>query len=150
MARTFTLEVVTPEEEMYSEEIYSLRAPAHEGNLGILPGHAPMLASLNPGMLQIRKEPEGTIQLIAISGGFLEVGSERTVILADAAERPSEIDVDRARDAYIRAFKRLYGDKMKQQELERERAEEALQRARVRLKTARKAGREAEVPDMVK
>ncbi len=145
-----TLEIVTPEEEIFSGEIYSLRVPAHEGNLGILPGHAPMLCSLKPGTIRIRESEEDQEPLLlSTTGGFLEVGPERTVILADAAEKPDTLDIERARKAYIRAFKRLYSPEKTEEEVNRKRAEKALERARARLETAQEAGKDAEIPDLV-
>ncbi len=147
--KRFLLEITTPEENIYSEHIYSLRVPAHEGDLGVLPGHAPLLASLKPGIIRIKKnEGDETVNLYSITGGFLDVTPERTVVLADAAEHPEELNIDRAREAYIRAFNRLYSAD-EDSEIDRERARQALNRARARLKTAKKAGKDAEVPKLM-
>lgn len=149
MANTYLLEVVTPEEELFSEQVYSLRAPAYEGSLGVLPGHAPMLASLQPGILQIKKHEEDQPMFISISGGFLEVSPERTVILADSAVLPEQIDLEAARDDYIRTFKKLYSTE-EDFEGNREKAEKELQKARKKLETAQKAGRDVTIPDVMK
>lgn len=145
----FTLEIITPEEEIFSSTIYSLRVPAHDGELGVLPGHAPLLASLQPGIVRVRRsEDSDRTAYFSITGGFLDVGPEQTIILADACERPDGIDLDRAEEAYIRAFNRLHrgeGD----QDVDRERAEQALQRARARLETAREAGKDVQIPDLL-
>ncbi len=146
--KTFQLEIITPEEEMFSASIYSLRVPAHNGNLGVLPGHAPMLASLNPGVVRVRRsEDSQETEYFSITGGFIDVSPERTIILADACERPRMLDLDRAREAYIRAFNRLHQEGV--DDVDRERAEDALQRARARLKTAQEAGKDVQIPDML-
>lgn len=146
--KRFQLEIITPEDELFSDSIYSLRVPAHEGNLGVLPGHAPMLASLKPGIVRVRRseESEETIYF-SISGGFIDVSPDRTIILADACERPKTLDLDRAQDAYIRAFNRLH--KEGQDDVDRERAENALNRARARLEAAQEAGRDVEFPELL-
>lgn len=146
--KTFQLEIITPEEEMFSDEVYSLRVPAHEGNLGILPGHAPMLASLNPGIVRIRrsKESEET-EYFSISGGFVDVSPDRTILLADACECPDTLDLERAQEAYIRAFNRLHTEGA--DDVNRERAENALNRARARLETAQEAGKDVEIPEVL-
>jgi len=147
--KRFLLEIITPEEEIYSDEIYSLRVPAHEGNLGVMPGHAPLLASLNPGTVRIKtSEDAESVKLYAISGGFIDVSPERTVVLADAAEHPDDLDLDRAREAYIRAFNRLYTEEGTP-DVDEERAREALNRARARLETASEAGENVEIPSMM-
>lgn len=147
--KEFKLEIITPEEEIFSSTVYSLRVPAHDGDLGVLPGHAPLLASLNPGIVRVRlSEVSDRTQYFSITGGFLDVGPEQTIVLADACERPDGIDLDRAEEAYIRAFNRLHRGEG-EQELDRERAEQALQRARARLETAREAGKEVEIPDLL-
>lgn len=147
--KRFKLEIITPEEVIFSSNIYSLRVPAHDGELGVLPGHAPLLASLNPGIVRVRRSEESDREeYFSISGGFLDVGPEQSIVLADACERPDGIDLDRAEEAYIRAFNRLHRGGA-DEELDRERAEEALRRARARLETAREAGKDIEIPQPV-
>ncbi len=127
-----TLDIVTVERTVYSEEVDMLIAPGVEGQLGILPHHTPLMTTLQAGELRIKKGGEEVS--LAISGGFLEVRPDRVVVLADAAERVEEIDVARAEAAKRRAQERL---------AEREilgtdgaRAEAALSRSLVRLKVA--------------
>ncbi len=129
MAKTLNLEVVTPEKQVFSDEVQSIIVPAAEGYLGILPNHAPLISGLKPGVIKYRQE--GKQKLLAISGGFMEVSSNKVTILADTAERPEHIDIERARAAKERAEKRL---KEKPPGLDVARAEFALQRALARLR----------------
>ncbi len=133
MARTYRLQVVTQQGVKYDGQVHSLRAPGAEGSFGVRPGHAPLVAQLTIGLLLVR-EPDQPEKVYACSGGILEVTPEGVVILADAVERSSEIDVARAEQAQQRARERLRhrGDR----EIDPSRAEIALARAVNRLKTA--------------
>jgi F-type H+-transporting ATPase subunit epsilon len=104
-----------------------------EGQLGILPHHVPLMTMLRPGDLLIKKGEEE--QYMAISGGFLEVGLDKVVILADACERAEEIDIERAKAARRQAEKTLKTSPSKTATIT---AEAALRRSLVRLKVARK------------
>lgn len=99
------LDIVTAERVVYSDEADVVVAPGIDGQLGILPHHAPLMTTLQPGELRVRKGGEEFS--LAISGGFLEVRPDRVIILADAAERAEEIDVSRAEEAKRRAEERL-------------------------------------------
>lgn len=135
--KTFKIEVVTPERTLYSAETESVVAPAHEGYLGVLAGHQPMLCTLQPGELRVRTE-KGEDHL-AISGGFLEVSGAGVIVLADSAEVVGQIDSARAQKSAARAKDRL---SKPGKDLDRDRAEAALARAQNRLTLARKyAGR---------
>ncbi|KUK12097.1 MAG: ATP synthase epsilon chain [Moorella sp. 60_41] len=125
------MEVVTPERVLLRTEATSLIAPGLEGYLGILPGHAPLVTLLGPGVVTYREG--GQEKKLAVSGGLLEVAGDRVIILADAAERSEEIDVERARRAKERAERRL---KERTPGLDLERAEAALRRAVARLRAA--------------
>ena len=133
MAAKFRLEIVTPQKHVYSGEVESLRVSAYDGSLGILAHHAPMLAELVPGVMYITTEG-GIPEIYSITGGFLEVGGNRAIILADAAEKPDEIDLERAKAAKKRAEKRL----KERKEFDVDRAEFALKRALARLHVAEK------------
>ena len=100
------LDIVTAEGVVYSDEVDVIVAPGIEGQLGILPHHAPLMTTLQPGCLVARKSGEEGISL-CISGGFLEVRPDRVIILADAAERAEDIDAQRAEEAKRRAEERL-------------------------------------------
>ncbi len=95
------LDVVTAERLVFSDEVDVVIAPGVEGQLGILPHHAPLMTMLQPGELIVKKGGEELS--IAVTGGFLEVRPDRVIILADAAERAEEIDVRRAEEAKHRA-----------------------------------------------
>ncbi len=124
-------EIVTAERAVYSDEVDIVIAPGIEGQLGILPSHAPLLTMLQPGELVVRKEGEETA--IFVSGGFLEVMQNRVTVLADVAERAEEIDIARAEEAKRRAEEQL---KERPLEMDLAAAEAALRRSLVRLKIA--------------
>ena len=86
-------EILTAERRVYSDEVDMVVAPGQLGELGILPNHAPLLTPLQPGELRIKKGSDEVV--IAVSGGFLEMFQDQLTILADAAERAEEIDVER-------------------------------------------------------
>ena len=92
---TSRFEVVTPERRILAEEVESVIAPGAEGYLGILPRHAPLLTLLKPGVVFYRKVG-GKTERMAVSGGLLEAGPDKIIILADTAELSWEIDVERS------------------------------------------------------
>lgn len=128
-------DVVTVERSVFSDDVDMVIAPGIEGELGILPRHAPLLTALSYGELRISKGPEEYI--LAIGGGFLEVRPDRVVVLADAAEHAEEIDVTRAEEARRRAAEQLA---LKPFDADLIRAEAALRRAETRLRVARRRG----------
>ena len=127
--KTQRLEIVTPGKKVFSEDVNFLVAPGAEGELGILPEHAPLITSLNTGLLRV--EQEGKKFMVVVTGGFMEVRGSKVTILADTAERAEAIDVARAEAARRRAEERLAS---KSPEIDVLRAEMALKRALVRLK----------------
>jgi len=129
MAKNLNLEVVTPQKSALSEEINSLVVPATEGYLGIMSNHAPIITGLQAGLVKYRQD--GKNHYLAISSGFMEVSQNKVTILADTAEKPEEIDRERAMAAKERAEKRL---KEHPSGLDVARAEFALRRAVTRLK----------------
>lgn len=134
MAEKLHLEIITPTRAVFRGEVAELIAPGTGGYFGILPRHAPMVASLRAG--EIRAKTGTNDQLVfAISGGFLEVSANNIKILADAAERAQEIDVERAQRAKSRAEERLHGGREK---YDLKRAEAALARALNRLRVVQK------------
>lgn len=98
MAKTFKLEIVTPEETAFSAEVTSLQVPAWEGYLGVLASHAPLLTVLKAGVLSV-KDAADKASFFAIKGGFMEVRDNRAVVLADAIEPATGIEVEAARKA---------------------------------------------------
>jgi F-type H+-transporting ATPase subunit epsilon len=137
-----TVEIVTPERVVYSQEgVDVLIVPGIEGELGVLPLHAPLLTQIQPGVLRIVKGDEET--LMAITGGFIEVRENKVTILADAAERGEEIDLARAEEARRRAEQRLAA---REEAIDMAQAEVALKRALVRLRAAEQVGRRRRAP----
>lgn len=130
------LDIVTAERVVYSEEVDIVVAPGVLGQLGILPHHAPLMTTLEPGELKVRKG--GEEYSLVISGGFLEVRPDRIIVLADAAERAEEIDIARAEAAKERAQQRLIHPTP---EVDLAQAEAALRRSLARLKVAEKRRR---------
>jgi F-type H+-transporting ATPase subunit epsilon len=128
------IDVVTAERVVYSAEVDAVIAPGMEGQLGILPHHAPLMTTLQSGELVIRKG--GQEESLAISGGFLEVRPDRVIVLADQAERAEEIDIARAEAARKRAEERLKDRHAAG--IDATRAETALRRAMARLSVAEK------------
>jgi F-type H+-transporting ATPase subunit epsilon len=128
------IDIVTAERVVYSAEVDEVIAPGLEGQLGILPHHAPLMTTLQAGELVVKKG--GQEESMAISGGFLEVRPDRVIVLADQAERAEEIDIARAAEARKRAEERLKDRKVTG--VDEARAEAALRRALVRLSVAEK------------
>jgi F-type H+-transporting ATPase subunit epsilon len=129
-----TLEIVTPDQSLVSEEVDEVVVPAWEGYLGVLPGHAPLLAVLKIGEMWYRKRSEKTY--LAIAGGFLEVLPDKVTILAQIAERPEDIDVARAEAAKRRAEERF---NQPTREMDFERARIAMMKSLARLQVAARA-----------
>jgi F-type H+-transporting ATPase subunit epsilon len=127
------LEIVTAESLVYSEEIDVLVAPGIDGELGILPRHAPLLTGLKPGEIRVVKDGEDTY--MAVSGGFMEVIGNKITILADTAERVEDIDVERAEEALRLAEERA---EAKASDMDLERALASIRRSQARLKVARR------------
>lgn len=126
------VEIVAPDRRVFQGEARGVRAPGVEGSFEVLYNHAPMIAAFEVGPLYVTT-PEGERIVFATSGGFLEVLDNRVTVLAETAEPPTEIDVDRARAAEQRALERLH---QPSEGLERQRAERALERARNRVRVA--------------
>jgi F-type H+-transporting ATPase subunit epsilon len=132
MANTFQLEIVTPEKQLVKDvAAEEAQIPGATGYLGILPGHAPLITELAVGTITYRAS--GETHTLAVAWGFAEVLPEKVTILAEACERPAEIDAARAQKAKDRAEQRL---KSNDPQVDFDRAEDALQRAETRLKVA--------------
>ena len=134
---TMKLDIVTAEQVVFSEDVDMVIAHGAMGQLGILPHHTPLMTTLSPGELRIKRAGEKELSLV-VSGGFLEVRPDRVIVLADAAERSEEIDVARAEEAKKRAEERLAKHVTG---LDAEKAEAALRRALARLMLAEKVRR---------
>jgi F-type H+-transporting ATPase subunit epsilon len=133
MADTFQLEIVTPEKKVVDTPAEEVQIPAKDGYLGVLPGHAPLITELGVGEISFREG--ATEQRLAVAWGFAEVLPGKVTILAESAERPSEIDVARSQQAKERAEQRLAGG---DSTVDVERALDSLQRAESRLDVAGK------------
>jgi F-type H+-transporting ATPase subunit epsilon len=131
VAKKIRLDVVTSEKIAYSQDVNMVIARATDGDLGILPGHTPLIAGLAIWPLRILTD-DGEKQ-ISVCSGFIEVQPGKVTVLAGCAELPGEIDVDRAAAAKARAEQRLAG---REEGIDVSRAEVALQRAVVRLRVA--------------
>jgi len=95
-------EIVTPERVVLKEEITQITLPTKMGEITVLPNHIPLVASLLPGVIHVKKK-NGEEEVMSVSGGFLEVLKDKVVILADTAERAEELDFKRAEEAHRRA-----------------------------------------------
>ncbi len=129
------VDVITPEKRSFSDTVDFIAAPAADGEIGILPNHAPLLTRLGVGVLRLKKGD--TIKTLAISGGFMEVQAGSQVsIFAETAEFAEEIDHERARLAAERA-KETLEKSTALSDLDLTQAEMSLQRALLRLKVAK-------------
>jgi F-type H+-transporting ATPase subunit epsilon len=131
MPDTFKLEIVTPEKKVVDTVAEEIQIPGKNGYMGILPGHAPLISELSVG--EITYHENGSEQKLAVAWGFAEVLPDKVTILAETAERPAEINLDRARKAKERAEQRLSsGDAT----VDVDRALDALHRAETRIEVA--------------
>lgn len=130
------LEIVTPERAVLTDDVDMVIAPASEGYVGILPHHAPLLTTLGPGELRIKKG--GTETSLAVFGGFMDVRPDRVVVLTEAAEHAEEIDEARAEQARARAREVLQAGPVG---IEEARARASLERAMVRLRVSERRRR---------
>jgi len=131
------LEIVTAEREVFAEDAADMVvAPGSEGVVGILPRHAPLLTTLQPGIVRIKRG--GTEEAMAVGGGFLQVARDQVLILADTAERAEEVDEGRAEEARRRARETLAQASSNGQQLHAEAARVALRRAEVRIEVSRR------------
>lgn len=102
--KTIKFEIVTPERTVLSKEIVQVTVPTQDGEITILPEHIPLVSILQPGVLEIRTLDQET-EIIAVSGGFIEVLRDKVVVLADTAERGEELDEERITNAKTKAEK---------------------------------------------
>ena len=132
------LEIVTPERLVYEDEVDSVNVPGVEGELGILPHHAPLVSTLGYGELRIRKG--GAEESFAIVGGFVQVRPDKVVVMAETADLASEIDLERAQEARREAERALETGYTEGADLSAARA--ALQQALMRIRVAERRHRE--------
>ena len=132
------LEIVTPEKRAYDDVVDAVVLPGSEGELGILPHHAPLLSMLGAGELRIRKG--GTEESFAIVGGFVQVRPDRIVVMAETADLAAEIDLEKAEEARRDAERALEAGFVEPADIAQARA--ALQAALVRIRIAERRHRE--------
>jgi len=132
MADTLQLDIITPERGLLSEAVDAVTLPGLGGELGILPGHTPLISQLQTGVLSYTQGQ--TTRRLHVSGGFVEVSSERVAVLAELAERPEEIDAARARTERDQAEKLLNAATGSEDDLARARTQ--FDRSVVRLQLA--------------
>ncbi len=132
MDNKIRLDIVTPYGLVMSDDVDEITAAGSEGEFGVLPGHVPFITTLRIGMLLVKKDNKTDI--IFVNSGYAEVTSEKTVILADSAERAEDIDVERAKAAMKRAEERL----AQAEKIDFARATAALERATIRIQVAEK------------
>src|ERR1017187_5278247 len=135
MAKTLHLQIVTPDRLLVREDCDQVQIPGKNGELGILPGHAPLITELQIGEISYRAG--ANTRYLAVAWGFAEVLPDRVTILADSAERPEDIDVRRAQDAKARVEEAL---RQAAPDLDYDAVLHALRRAEVRLAVAGRAG----------
>jgi len=129
----FQLSIVTPEKVFYEADVSSLIVPGSEGYLGVLTGHAPLITALIPGKIEF-KDAQDQTHTVAVTSGFLEVSSNVATLLADAAEDFSEINIERAREAYNRAWEQLKAAGKVEGAVDLKSARAALERAANRIR----------------
>jgi F-type H+-transporting ATPase subunit epsilon len=132
------LEIVTPERLAYSDTVDAVVLPGSEGELGVLPHHAPLVSMLGVGELRIRKD--GAEESFAIVGGFLQVRPDKVVVMAETADMASEIDLEKAQEARREAERALETGYHEGADLAAARA--ALQQALLRIRVAERRHRE--------
>lgn len=127
--KTIKVNIVTPDGPVYDSEVNMIIATTTTGEIGLLPGHIPMVAPLEVGAIRLKQD--GKTDIVAVSGGFIEVRPDQVSILAPSAEVSSTIDVNRAKEAMKRAEERL--NLTKQDDIDFKRAELSLRRAMNRI-----------------
>ena len=131
--KMFRLEIISPDKIFYAGDVVMAEYNTTEGEVGIYAGHIPMTQIIAPGQLTITEE--GGQKIAALLSGFVEITPEKVTILAEAVEWPENIDVERAREARIRAERRISSG---QEDIDLARAELALKKALIRLDVAGK------------
>ena len=128
MAGKIRLQVAAPDRQLLDEDVDELQAPAADGYMGVLPGHAPLLTQLGSGVLSFKQD--GRSRYLAIHGGVMEVLPDRVRVLASSAAWAEEVDVERARDELARAMESL-AERTRESNVEQ--AQAAVAQARSRL-----------------
>jgi len=135
MAKSFKVVIVTPDKTAFEGEAVSATLPGLQGYLGVWANHAPLVAAVAPGVVNLRIDDLGNEKRLAVGAGFVEISDNVVNLMTDTCEEAGEIDVQRAEKALARARERLAG---MQADLDRERARMAMARAQARLGAVKK------------
>jgi F-type H+-transporting ATPase subunit epsilon len=133
MAKSFKVNIITPEKTVFEAEAESVTLPGSQGYLGIWANHAPLVTGILPGLVTLREAVTGKTIHLSVAGGFLEVSGNVVNIMSDSCELSGEIDRDRAKAALERAMERL---RTADKGVDKERARFALERAEARIHAA--------------
>ena len=133
MSKFFRLQVISPDRIFYDGDVEMVELRTSEGEMGVLKGHIPLTAILVPGVLKIKED--GQEKTAALHDGFVEILQESVTVLAESCEWPEEIDINRAKEAQIRAERRL---KRGDSQVNVARAELALRKSLIRIEVAGK------------
>ena len=136
MARILLLEIVTPERIVYTNEVEMVVAPTVDGEVGILPLHAPLVSALKAGEVRVKWDNEKETEWFAVAGGYIQVHEDKVIILADHAAAASQIDVERARQALEHARERMSALPAEADEAERGTLEAELKWAEMQIEVA--------------
>ncbi|PKQ29229.1 MAG: ATP synthase F1 subunit epsilon [Actinobacteria bacterium HGW-Actinobacteria-10] len=139
MARTLMCEIITPERIVYTNEVEMVVAPTLDGEIGILPLHAPLVSALKPGEIRVKWDNDRQAEWFAVAGGYIQVHEDKVIILADHAVAASQIDVDRARQALEHATARMQGLPA-EEDVERNACEAELKWCEMQLEVAKRHG----------
>ena len=134
MAGNIKLEIVTPDKAVVNEEVQIVMAPGSLGEFGVLIGHTPFLTTLKTGIIRYT-DAQGSERYVFVNGGFAEALPDKVTVLAESAERSSEVDLERAKAALERSEKRLAADRSREN-IDFNRASASLERATVRIRLA--------------
>jgi F-type H+-transporting ATPase subunit epsilon len=133
MAKSFKVNIITPEKTAFESDAESVILPGSEGYLGIWANHAPLVTGILPGVVALKESGTGKTRFLSVSGGFVEVSGNVVNIMCDSCERAGEIDRDRAKAALERAKQKL---RSSDANVDKERARLAVERAQARIHAA--------------
>ncbi len=135
------LTLVTPNKKFFEDkEVEDVLVPGYVGELNILPGHAPLITTLNPGVMKYKEKGSNEYKTIAISWGYCEVGPNGVVVLAETAEAPEEIDLKRAEDALSKAERALLAQEISLEDIVKN--QNKIRRSQIRIEIARGSGKD--------
>ncbi|MCP4290572.1 MAG: ATP synthase F1 subunit epsilon [bacterium] len=136
MAKSFKVNIVTPDKAVFEGDSISAIIPGLAGYLGVWANHAPLVGAVVPGVVQLKTDDSGNEKHFSVGTGFVEISDNTVNVMTDTCELASEIDISRAKEALDRARARLRG---MEKDLDRERARLAVNRAEARLKAGKES-----------